>query len=365
MLQAALAAGVSAAGGDALLGGVLPTPAAPLLIGRYGFDLAVVLSASHNPYQDNGIKFFAGDGYKLSDETELAIERELEQPATAQPAARRAIGRVRELRGARRGLPARAARALRRARSGRPGRAARLRQRRHLPGRAGDLPAPGREGDGARRRARRAQHQRRLRLDARRAARRAGARAAGTRSASPSTATATACWPSTATGAVVDGDELMALAALHLREQRAPERRRRGGDGDDQLRLSRGDGARGRRGGDHEGRRPLRARGAARARLDARRRAVRPHHRDGLQPHGRRDRQRAADARGARRPRPGRARRDGEAAAAARQRARARPRRAASARTERRRRRCAPRTRRWRGAGACSCARAAPSRWCG
>ena len=71
MLQAALAAGVSAAGGDALLGGVLPTPAAPLLIGRYGFDLAVVLSASHNPYQDNGIKFFAGDGYKLSDETEL------------------------------------------------------------------------------------------------------------------------------------------------------------------------------------------------------------------------------------------------------------------------------------------------------
>ncbi len=49
MLEAAVAAGVSAAGGDALLGGVLPTPAAPLLLGRYGFDLAVVLSASHNP----------------------------------------------------------------------------------------------------------------------------------------------------------------------------------------------------------------------------------------------------------------------------------------------------------------------------
>ena len=69
MLEAALAAGVSSAGGDALLGGVLPTPAAPLLIRRYGFDLAAVLSASHNPYQDNGIKFFAGDGYKLSAET--------------------------------------------------------------------------------------------------------------------------------------------------------------------------------------------------------------------------------------------------------------------------------------------------------
>ena len=98
MLQAALAAGVSAAGGDALLGGVLPTPAAPLLIGRYGFDLAVVLSASHNPYEDNGIKFFAGDGYKLSDETELAIERELESPARPDTASK--IGHVRELRGA-------------------------------------------------------------------------------------------------------------------------------------------------------------------------------------------------------------------------------------------------------------------------
>ncbi len=99
MLQAALAAGVSAAGGDALLGGVLPTPAAPLLIHRYGFDLAAVISASHNPYQDNGIKFFAGDGYKLSDESELAIERELDAVAAAPGGAPR-IGRIRELRGA-------------------------------------------------------------------------------------------------------------------------------------------------------------------------------------------------------------------------------------------------------------------------
>jgi phosphoglucosamine mutase len=97
MLQAAVAAGVSAAGGDALLGGVLSTPAAPLLIGRYGFDLAVVLSASHNPYQDNGIKFFAGDGYKLTDDAELAIEQELEAGGSPAPSA---IGRIRELRGA-------------------------------------------------------------------------------------------------------------------------------------------------------------------------------------------------------------------------------------------------------------------------
>jgi phosphoglucosamine mutase len=110
MLQAAVAAGVSAAGGDALLGGVLPTPAAPLLIGRYDFDLAVVLSASHNSYEDNGIKFFAGDGYKLSDEAELEIELELERDDRPEilgaaadsggPGDPSAIGRIRELRGA-------------------------------------------------------------------------------------------------------------------------------------------------------------------------------------------------------------------------------------------------------------------------
>ena len=62
MLEAALAAGIAAAGGDALLGGVLPTPAASILARRYGLDLAAVVSASHNPYRDNGIKFFSADG---------------------------------------------------------------------------------------------------------------------------------------------------------------------------------------------------------------------------------------------------------------------------------------------------------------
>jgi phosphoglucosamine mutase len=95
MLEAAVAAGVAAAGGDALLGGVLPTPGAPLLIGRYGFDLAVVLSASHNPYHDNGIKFFGGDGFKLSDAVELEIEAMLERPFPAEH-----IGRVRRFHGA-------------------------------------------------------------------------------------------------------------------------------------------------------------------------------------------------------------------------------------------------------------------------
>jgi len=96
MLEAAVAAGVAAAGGQALLGGILPTPGAPLLIGRHGFDLAAVLSASHNPYRDNGIKFFGGDGYKLSDATEAEIEAALEQP----PAVPEHPGRVRTFHGA-------------------------------------------------------------------------------------------------------------------------------------------------------------------------------------------------------------------------------------------------------------------------
>jgi phosphoglucosamine mutase len=95
MLEAALGAGVTAAGGDVLLAGVLPTPAAPLLLLRYGFDLAVVISASHNPYRDNGIKFFAADGFKLSDEVEAAIEARL----TEAPAPATQIGRLRALHG--------------------------------------------------------------------------------------------------------------------------------------------------------------------------------------------------------------------------------------------------------------------------
>jgi phosphoglucosamine mutase len=94
MLEAALAAGIAAAGGDALLGGVLPTPAAAILVKRLGLDLAAVVSASHNPYRDNGIKFFSGEGTKLDDEAEAGIEALLDSEApAAEP------GRVRELNG--------------------------------------------------------------------------------------------------------------------------------------------------------------------------------------------------------------------------------------------------------------------------
>ena len=94
MLEAAVAAGVAEAGGAALTAGILPTPAAPLLLLRYGLDLAVVLSASHNPYADNGIKFFGPDGHKLSD----ALEEEIEH-AMGEPAPYRTVGRVQPLRG--------------------------------------------------------------------------------------------------------------------------------------------------------------------------------------------------------------------------------------------------------------------------
>src|SRR5579871_4903449 len=95
MLEAALAAGLASAGAHVALGGVLPTPAAPLLIRDGGFDLAAVISASHNPYADNGIKFFGGDGYKLSDETEREIEAHLEEDLGGGDA----IGRIAEMPG--------------------------------------------------------------------------------------------------------------------------------------------------------------------------------------------------------------------------------------------------------------------------
>jgi len=102
MLESALAAGVAAGGGQALLGGVLPTPGCSLLVPQLGFDLGAVVSASHNPYEDNGIKFFGPNGMKLSDEEEARIEASLEPtPArTSTPAGAPAPGRLEALHGA-------------------------------------------------------------------------------------------------------------------------------------------------------------------------------------------------------------------------------------------------------------------------
>ena len=96
MLEAAIAAGVAASGADALIAGVLPTPAAPLLVRRHQLHMAAVISASHNSYEDNGIKLFGSDGFKLHDDTEHAIEAELENP----PAQAERVGHVRRFHGA-------------------------------------------------------------------------------------------------------------------------------------------------------------------------------------------------------------------------------------------------------------------------
>lgn len=80
LLEAALEAGFSAAGVDVMLCGPMPTPGVAYLTKALRLSAGVVISASHNPYQDNGIKFFSSEGDKLSDASELAIENALDQP---------------------------------------------------------------------------------------------------------------------------------------------------------------------------------------------------------------------------------------------------------------------------------------------
>jgi len=88
MFESALEAGLSAAGVDISLLGPLPTPGIAYLTRTLNACAGVVISASHNPYDDNGIKFFARDGSKLPDEIEMQIEAMLEEPLTTVPAAR-------------------------------------------------------------------------------------------------------------------------------------------------------------------------------------------------------------------------------------------------------------------------------------
>ena len=80
MLESAMEAGLSAAGIQAVLLGPMPTPAVAYLTRAFRAEAGVVISASHNPYYDNGIKFFSQDGTKLPDDVELEIERQLDMP---------------------------------------------------------------------------------------------------------------------------------------------------------------------------------------------------------------------------------------------------------------------------------------------
>jgi len=94
MLEAAVAAGLTSAGADVRLVGVLPTPAVAYLTQLYGADLGVVLSASHNPMPDNGVKLFARGGQKLPDDIEAEIEAEVDSGWTGPRPTGASVGRI-------------------------------------------------------------------------------------------------------------------------------------------------------------------------------------------------------------------------------------------------------------------------------
>jgi phosphoglucosamine mutase len=94
MLESALQAGIVSAGADVMLVGPLPTPGIAFITSSMRADAGVVISASHNPFQDNGIKLFAADGFKLPDETEVEIEQRMEAIARGEGAVRAAPDRI-------------------------------------------------------------------------------------------------------------------------------------------------------------------------------------------------------------------------------------------------------------------------------
>lgn len=95
MFESALAAGLCSVGADAVLAGVVPTPAVAYLVQKYGCDAGIMISASHNPCEYNGIKLFSGDGYKLPDEIEDKIENIVTRTDIGHPAPTHGdVGRV-------------------------------------------------------------------------------------------------------------------------------------------------------------------------------------------------------------------------------------------------------------------------------
>jgi phosphoglucosamine mutase len=95
LLESALQAGLAAAGVDVLLAGPMPTPGVAYLTRALRLSAGIVISASHNPFDDNGIKFFGADGRKLADEVEHEIEARIEEPMTCMPSAR--LGKARRV----------------------------------------------------------------------------------------------------------------------------------------------------------------------------------------------------------------------------------------------------------------------------
>ncbi len=100
LIENALTAGFLSVGLDVFLVGPMPTPAVAMLTRSMRADLGVMISASHNPYDDNGIKLFGPDGYKLSDEIELSIESLVDSDMSKQLAKSNAVGRAKRIEGA-------------------------------------------------------------------------------------------------------------------------------------------------------------------------------------------------------------------------------------------------------------------------
>ena len=94
MFESAMEAGIVSAGADVMLVGPLPTPAIAFITASMRADAGVVISASHNPFQDNGIKIFGPDGFKLPDEVELEIERRIVNPDPLTPGPEPRIGKA-------------------------------------------------------------------------------------------------------------------------------------------------------------------------------------------------------------------------------------------------------------------------------
>ena len=92
MLEPAMAAGFTSMGMDVIMIGPMPTPAVAMLTKSLRADIGVMISASHNAFQDNGIKLFGPDGYKLSDQTEMEIEALVDSDLSAYHAAPRDLG---------------------------------------------------------------------------------------------------------------------------------------------------------------------------------------------------------------------------------------------------------------------------------
>src|SRR5205807_4477092 len=99
MIETALVAGFTSVGMDVLLTGPIPTPAVGMLTRSMRADLGVMISASHNPFDDNGIKLFGPDGFKLSDEIELRIEALVDNDLTKKLAKGTDLGRARRIDG--------------------------------------------------------------------------------------------------------------------------------------------------------------------------------------------------------------------------------------------------------------------------